>query len=149
MQIIEYSTTDNKKHWLQKLRECEWGAGRFLCDILENQTIYNLLGENTRVLMLVDGEQLVSFCTLAEKDDIQPTALTPWIGFVYTYPSYRGRRASGELLRFAESLARSDGQSAVYISTNHIGLYEKYGYSFFQIMKDMNGEDSRVYIKRL
>ena len=30
--------------------------------------------------MLVDGENLISFCTFADKDDIQPTELTPWIG---------------------------------------------------------------------
>ena len=32
----------------------------------------------------------ISFCTYAEKDDIQPTALTPWIGFVYTFPNIGG-----------------------------------------------------------
>lgn len=35
----------------------------------------------------------------------------------------------------------------VYISTGATGLYEKYGYSFCQMMKDMHGEDSRVYTR--
>lgn len=149
MQIIEYSTEKNKVHWAKKLRECEWGAGKFLCDLLENQTIYDVLGENTRVLLLCDGEELVSFCTLAEMDDIQPVDLTPWVGFLYTFPQYRGRRCAGELLAHAEVLAHADGAESLYISTNHVGLYEKYGYSFFGIMKDVDGKDSRVYTKPL
>lgn len=40
-------------------------------------------------------------------------------------------------------------QEYIYISTNHIGLYEKYGYEFFQMMKDVGGEDSRVYRKAM
>lgn len=42
-----------------------------------------------------------------------------------------------------------NGMSNIYISTNHYGLYEKYGYEFFKTMKDMGGEDSRVYVKHL
>ena len=41
------------------------------------------------------------------------------------------------------------GKEYIYISTNHTGLYEKYGYEFFQMDKDMDGEDSRVYRKAL
>ena len=99
--------------------------------------------------MLVDGDALVSFCTFAEKDDIQPTDLTPWIGWVYTFPNFRGNRYVGKLLSHAETLAEEAGIKNIYISTNHDGLYEKYGYEFFRMMKDMHGEDSRVYVRRL
>ena len=33
---------------------------------------------------------MISFCTFAEHDDIPDTELTPWIGFVYTFPAFRG-----------------------------------------------------------
>mgnify|MGYP004655281503 FL=1 len=69
--------------------------------------------------------------------------------FVYTFPKYRGHRYVGGLIEYAETLAKADGKDSVYISTNHNGLYEKYGYEFYQMMKDIGGEDSRVYIKRL
>ena len=102
-----------------------------------------------RVLLLTEGEELLGFCTLAQKDDIQPTDLTPWIGFLYIFPSHRGKRLAGKLLSHAEALAKQDGAEAVHISTNHIGLYEKYGYSFLCEMNDIEGEPSSVYIKRL
>ena len=149
MNIIEYFSTDNKEYWLSKIKESDWGAGQFLYELLKNQKLKEYVGENTKVLMLVDGENLISFCTFAEKDDIQPTELTPWIGWVYTFPHYRGHRYVGKLLSYAEALAKTDGINSIYISTNHNGLYEKYGYEFFGMMKDMHGEDSRVYVRYL
>ena len=149
MNIIEYFSTEDQEHWLAQIKECEWGAAQYLYELLRDKKLKELTGENTRLLMLTEGEQLVSFCTLAEKDDIQPTELTPWIGFVYTRTEYRGRRLMGKLLSHAEELARANGMERVYISTNHTGLYEKYGYAFYSMMKDVEGEDSRVYAKRL
>jgi inorganic pyrophosphatase len=43
-------------------------------------------------------------------------------------------------------LAKKKGHNHIYISTGEIGLYEKYGYRFWKNMKDVSGEDSRVYI---
>lgn len=149
MDIIEFFSSANKDYWLSKIKECDWRAGQFLYEQLKENKLKLLVGENTKVLMLTKGEELLSFCTLAEKDDIQPTDLTPWIGWVYTFPEYRGHRYSEKLLSYAEELAKVWGMDNVYISTNHIGLYEKFGYKFFATMKDIDGEDSRVYTKRI
>lgn len=149
MKILEYFSLENKDYWLSKIQKCDWGAGQFLYELLRKNELKGLVGERTRVLMLTEGDELISFCTLAKKDDIQPTDLTPWIGWIYTFPAFRGHRHAGKLLEQAENLAREDGVPNVYISTNHDGLYEKYGYEFYKIMKDIEGEDSKVYTKRL
>ena len=49
----------------------------------------------------------------------------------------------------AEKLAKKERIKNICISTNHVGLYEKYGFEFYKTMKAVDGEDSRVYIKRL
>lgn len=149
MEITEYFSTDNKNYWLEKIKESDWRAGQFLYELIRDNKLKELCGKNTRVLMLIDGAELVSFCTLAEKDDIQPTGLTPWIGFVYTFPKYRGRRCISRLLSEAEGIAFTEGAKYTYISTDHIGLYEKYGYEFYKTQMDMNGEVSRIYRKSL
>jgi hypothetical protein len=46
-------------------------------------------------------------------------------------------------------LAKERQAAEVYLSTNHVGLYEKYGWEFFDMMDDMDGEPSRVYVKRI
>ena len=149
MKFLEYFSSENKEHWLQKIEECDWDAGKYLAYLLKTNGLFDLVGEGSRVLMLTDGDELVSFCTLAKYDDVQPTELTPWSGWIYTFPAYRGRRLAGKLLEYAENLARKDGAVALHISTNHDGLYEKYGYEFLKYEKDVEGEDTKVYIKRL
>ena len=99
--------------------------------------------------MLVDEDKLISFCTFAPKDDIQPTDLFPRIGFLYTFPEYRGHRYAQMLLAYAESLATVMKCEYIYISTNHSGLYEKYGFEFYKTEKNVNGEASRIYRKNL
>lgn len=149
MELLEYYSCDNKEHWLKKIAECDWDAGRYLAYLLESNTLCDLVGEGSRVIMLTDGDDLACFCTLAKYDDVQPTDLTPWSGWIYTFPAYRGRRLAGKLLEQAEKLAKADGAQALHISTNHDGLYEKYGYEFYRYEKDVEGEDTKVYIKRL
>lgn len=149
MEFLEYFSSENKEHWLSKIEGCDWDAGKYLAYLLKTNGLFDLVGEGSRVLMLTDGDELISFCTLAKYDDVQPTELTPWSGWIYTFPAYRGRRLAGKLLEYAENLARKDGAVALHISTNHDGLYEKYGYEFLKYEKDVEGEDTKVYIKRL
>ena len=148
MKVINYFESGRQAHWLGEIAKCDWSAGALLHDLLSKGTFFDAVGEGSRVLLLTDGDELVSFCTYAQKDDIQPTELTPWMGFVYTFPQYRGRRCVGYLFAEIERLAKQEHIANVYISTNHVGLYEKYGCEFFTQMKDRNGEASRVYVKK-
>ena len=93
MKIIEYFTTDRKEHWLSEIKKSDWGAGQFLYQLLSEGRLKQMVGETALVPMLVDGDRLIAFCTFAPKDDIQPTDLFPWIGFVYTFPEYIGRHS--------------------------------------------------------
>jgi len=149
LKVIEFFSSDNKENWLRQMEACDWRAGQWLGELLRAGELQELTGANTLVAMAVDGDKLASFCTLAPLDEIQPTELTPWIGFVYTFPQYRGQRAAGLVLDWCESIATIMGHEAVYISTDHVGLYEKYGYSFLRMEKTPSGEECRVYRKLL
>ncbi len=149
MKVIEYFSTDNQEYWLSKIKECDWVAGHFLYELIKKNELTNLVGENTKVLLLTNELELISFCTLSDVDDIETTELTPWIGFVYTFPKYRGNRYMGQLFTYAIEVAKSNGFKSIYISTDKEGIYEKYGFSFVGIMKDRHDEDSRVYRKAL
>jgi GNAT superfamily N-acetyltransferase len=149
MQVLEYFKAANKAQWLRQIKQSDWGAGQYLYELLSADKLRELCGPKTEVLLLTEGEKLLSFCTLAERDDVDAPALTPWVGFVYTFPEYRGRRCFGLLLDYARDLARAEGAKRVYISTNEIGLYEKYGCSLYKIMKDIHGQDTRVYMVKI
>ena len=145
MKVIEFFVSDNKEHWLEEIKKSDWGAGQYLYELLRKDELKQLCGDSTKVLLLVQGDELISFCTYAEQDDVREPSLTPWVGFVYTFPEHRGNRHIGKLLEYAYEQAKMEGCWHIYISTGETGLYEKYGYNFWKMMKDINGEDSRVY----
>lgn len=149
MDVIEFFSSDNQKHWLGEIQKSDWGAGTYLYELLRDNKLKELCGAAARVLLLTEGDSLVSFCTYAPNDDIPNTPLTPWVGFVYTFPQYRGHRYMGILMDHAAQLAKLEGYGSMYLSTLEVGLYEKYGFSFYRFMKDIHGGDSRVYIRKI
>ena len=130
---------------MEAIGKSDWKGGQYLQSLLRESRLKERSGASTRLLLLTEGDELISFCTYAERDDIPAPSLSPWIGFVYTFPKYRGYRYAGLLLAYAEDLAWSEGKTALYVSSREYGLYEKYGFSFYKTMKDENGQDSRVF----
>ena len=149
MEVISYYDSDRQEHWLEEIKRSDWDSGKFLHELLSKGKFFDAVGDGSRVLLLTDGDELISYCTYARWDDVQPTELTPWMGFIYTFPEHRGHRYAGWLFKEVERLAQEDRVTEVYISTNHVGLYEKYGCEFLSMMDDMDGKPSRVYIKRI
>lgn len=147
MEIIDYFRSERPSHWLEQIRRCEWRAAQLLAQLLAEETFHTTLGEGT-LYLLADGDKLASFLTLAERDCIDAPEYTPWIGFVHTAPEYRGRRCAGRLIEHAVSAAAAHGAAQVYICTDHVGLYEKYGFAYLENRTSIYGEDSRVYIRR-
>ena len=149
MKVISFYESDRQEYWLAEIKKSDWSAGAFLYELLSRGTFFRTVGEDSKVLLLTDGSELISYCTYAQKDDIQPTELTPWMGFVYTFPRHRGHRYVGLLFAEIERLAEAEQVSEVYISTNHVGLYEKYGCEYRTQLKDIGGNLSRIYVKKM
>ncbi|MBO4864225.1 MAG: GNAT family N-acetyltransferase [Eubacterium sp.] len=149
MQIIDFFEKKDQSYWITQIERSDWRAAAFLVKLLKENELKKLCGEKTQLLLLTEGEQLISFCTYAEHDEVPDKSLTPWAGFVYTFPEYRGKMRMGKLLEHAYSLAKKDGYKTLYISTGEKGLYEKYGFTYWKDMKDLNGDDTRVYRKSI
>lgn len=147
MTIIDYfeQPQERQEYWQEEIAKGDWRAAGFLHEQLQNNNVKPRYGETTRLLLLTEGEELLAFCDLAEKDEIE-TDLTPWIGFVYTFPKHRGNRHSEKLINHALELAKSDGHKQVYISSNEVGLYEKYGFKPLQKMTDVWGGETQVFV---
>ena len=103
MEIKAYYSLADKEHWLQEIQKSDWRAGRWLYELLRGEKLKALCGQRTEVYLLTDGRRLAAFCTLAEVDDVRDTDLGPWVGFVYTFPAYRGHRYMGLLLQHAQA----------------------------------------------
>ena len=150
MTIIDYfeQSQERQEYWKNEIAKGDWVAAKFLYEQLQKDNVKPRYGETTRLLLLTEGDGLLAFCDLAEQDEIE-TELTPWIGFVYTFPKHRGNRYSEKLIKHALDLAAGDGHKRVYISSNEIGLYEKYGFKPLQKMTDVWGGETQVFVYEL
>lgn len=146
MQIIDYFQDQSQDHWLEQIAQYEWRAAKFLAQMLKEGTFHQAVGKGT-LLLLADGDTLVSFASLAERDCVD-VAYGPWIGFVHTAPEFRGQHCAGVLLNHALHLAGQHGAEQVYICTDHVGLYEKYGFTYSENHVSIYGEDSRIYTQK-
>ena len=148
MKIVDYFAAGQPASLVDQIEAGEWGAAKFLAKLLREGSFHQTLGEGT-VYLLLDGDSLVSFVTLTHQDCVRDETLYPWLGFFYTFPSYRGHRYGGQLLEHAVSRAAEQGYPQVYLATDHVGLYEKYGFTYWQDRMDIYGDNSRIYIKTI
>lgn len=148
MNVISFYESSRQAHWLAEIEKSDWRGGAFLYRLLRDGTFFDACGAGARVLLLTQGDRLISFCTYVERDDI-PSDLKPWMGFVYTFPQYRGHRYMQRLFDEVARLARQEHISKVYISTGEKGLYEKYGCKYIGEMPNQNGVPARIYVKEI
>ena len=147
MKVINFFDTDNKEHWIGEIERSDWRAGAFLGRLLRSGEFFDAVGEDSRVLLLTEGDELISYCTFAEKDDIQPTDLTPWVGFVYTFPEHRGHRYAGLLFNEVVRLAKDRSVGEVYLSTNH-GYDGRHGRRTIESIRKKDSTVAWLYIGR-
>lgn len=148
MNIINYYESDAQQVLINKIAQGDWGAAKFLAKLLGEGTFQQAVGGGT-VYLMMDGENIVSFVTLTRQDCVADETLYPWLGFFYTFPAYRGHRYGGPLLAYAAEEVKKRGCKQVYLATDHVGLYEKYGFTYLENRVDIYGEDSRIYVKIL
>lgn len=149
MQIVSYFESEEKAKFIEKIDACDWGAAKFLTELLRENRFFEMLGGEGELYLLMDGDELVSFLTLTKQDVIRDESMFPWIGFVFTVPEYRGHRFSEKLMNYAEDVAREKGFGKVYVATDHVGLYEKFGYEYLENRIDYWDDDNRVLCKGL
>ncbi|MDE6442752.1 MAG: GNAT family N-acetyltransferase [Clostridia bacterium] len=149
MEVTEYFSCSEKDKFLSQIETYEWSAAKFLAKLLKENRLKKDLGGWANVFLLIDGNRLVSFITLSAQDCIAEPTYTPWLGFFHTAPEYRGNRYGKLLIDYVCEVARNDGYKLVYLATDHIGLYEKYGFDYVENRIDIYGEDSRIYKKFL
>ena len=75
--------------------------------------------------------------------------LTPNVCAVYTEEKYRFQGIAGKLLNMVADDLKSKGISPIYLVTDHIGFYEKYGWEFLcMVQGDGEPDLTRMYIHR-
>jgi len=74
---------------------------------------------------------------------------TSYIGYMFVDEIYRGNRLSQQLILYAMNYFKSVGFDKVYIVSDHINLYEKYGFHVVDCKIAPWGSEEKIYIQKL
>ncbi|WP_081915264.1 GNAT family N-acetyltransferase [Anaerosalibacter massiliensis] len=71
--------------------------------------------------------------------------LTPWISTLFIDEEYRGNRLTGLLIENVKNYAKKLSYKKLYLSINHIQLYENFGFKEIGLDIDKWGHLTKIY----
>ena len=98
--------------------------------------------------LCLSNNEIIAGLGVIKNDLHKRVDLYPNICAVYVDEAYRGRSIAGKLLNMAVEELKKKNVSPVYLLTDHIGFYEKYGFEFYEMVENEDGDMSRMYIHR-
>lgn len=99
--------------------------------------------------LCMDGDRIIAGMGVIENDFHDRKDLKPNVCAVYTEEEYRGKGIAGKLLSMTVEDLRSKGITPIYLVSDHIGFYEKYGWEFLcMVQGDDEPEMTRMYFHR-
>ncbi len=92
-------------------------------------------------------EKIVAGMGVIENDFHDRKDLAPNVCAVYTEEDYLCKEIAGNLLNMVVEDMKDKGISPIYLVTDHIGFYERYGWEFLcMVQGDDDPEMTRMYI---
>ena len=99
--------------------------------------------------LCLDGNKIIAGMGVIENDFHNRKDLTPNVCAVYTEEEYRCKGIAGRLLNFVVEDCKDKGISPIYLLTDHIGFYERYGWEFLcMVQGDGEPDMTRMYKHR-
>lgn len=95
--------------------------------------------------LMLNDDEIVGCYGLITNDAISRHDLSPWLCSLYIEPEHRGKRLSDTIFQHAKQIVKSIGLPALYLVTDHNGLYEKFGWERLEDGYGMDGKRTRIY----
>ncbi len=81
-----------------------------------------------RVFVAEENDNFIGFCALLKPQSFPGNDYAPLLKWLFVEEKYRGRRLSQSLIESASEYAKGLGFNQIFLTTWHVGLYEKYGF---------------------
>ena len=150
MKIINIK--NNKKYLKDYFILCslEWSSKKTKeqLEISADEKVDKVLSNNydklISVLGLIENNELIGFISLFKYDGNKRNDLTPWYATMYVKKEHRKKGYSKLLNNAIFKEAKELGYSKVYLKTDLINYYEKFGAKFKEKLDD---KENLYYIK--
>ncbi|MBR2810416.1 MAG: GNAT family N-acetyltransferase [Solobacterium sp.] len=96
--------------------------------------------------VVVRNNRIIAGCGVIANDFHERKDLTPNVCAVYVDSEYRKQGVAGFMLEYVCADMARLGYATLYLLTDHIGFYERYGWQFYCEVRDSEGEFSRMYV---
>ena len=98
---------------------------------------------------VLDGEKVIAGTGIIENDFHDRKDLAPNICALYVEEDKRRNGIASALLQYVCNDMKNKGIDTLYLITDHVGFYERYGWEFFGMVKeDGNSNMIRMYIHK-
>lgn len=101
--------------------------------------------ELPQVYILSHNDKTIGSFTFLEHE-LKDSDLSPWLSCVVIDKQYRGKGYGKILLDYINKTIE-ENFSTIYLTTEHIGFYEKAGFKLMNIINN-NGKNNRLYCKK-
>lgn len=95
--------------------------------------------------LLYDNDRIIGCAGLITNDFISRMDLYPWLCALYIEQDRRGHAYGALLIEYIKKQTKAMGYRQLYLCTDHVGYYEKYGFAYLAQGYHPWGERSRIY----
>lgn len=141
---IEY----NDLKWnelIEYAENCSWIAGKHLASMMRNNTFAGW----ESVFAAITEDEIIGFCTFLKTDYYPENRYSPWISTIFVDEKYRGKRISERMINKVIEYAKEQNFSKVYIPSDMIGMYEKYGFQKIDELQNYDGDIDNIFAKEI
>ncbi len=144
MKIISIRENPEYKDTAIEYFSSKWSVSR---TIYEDSINHSITTNNPlpQWYLLEKDNQIIGSIGLITNDFISRMDLYPWACGLYVEQEHRGNRYGAQLLQRAKEDCAKVGFKRMYLCTDHIGYYEKYGFKYIGQGYHPWDEESRIY----
>lgn len=122
---------------------CSWLAGPHVAGMLRD----NRFTDWEAVFAAMQEGKIIGYCTFLKTDYYPENRYWPWISSMFVGEDYRGQGVCGMLIGAAVEYARSCSFKTVYIPSDMVGFYERYGFRKIDELINYGGDADNVFAR--
>jgi len=145
IRIVSLKDFPHYKQTLTDYFKSDWPepAFQFFTGVLNE--IFSGDKELPKCYMMLKNDNIIGYYQLVEQELVIRKDLSPWITTLFIDEQERGQRLGSELLEHGRTVAGILGYAKVYLATDQIQFYEKYGFREIGLDKFVMGLPTKIY----